>query len=259
MIINRENPHNTPFIRWLVICIYIVGILFISSSTILQYGFGLNGDPYCKTAILLCLVFYLSAKVLMYLFLVERARLMRLPLVNRKHDWLWLANMAMVVIGFGTIAVLAFIYLVANVSPTDGQCRIGLQLGITVALLAYDMLVNMWLTGLFIKLAAKHITRFLPERVSRWQILLNQRLRPQAHAQVISLPSDAKEEGDPVLATDASNDLAKLARKTMVGSSIMMLSTIVNLAVLLRFHGEEPGWVCLLICTIDGEATLHLP
>src|SRR5438045_2508345 len=112
MIIGRENPHNTPVIRWLVICIYIVGILFISSSTILQYGFGLNVGPYCKTAILLCLVFYLSAKVLMYLFLVERARLMCLPLVNRKQDLLWLANMAMVVIGFGTIAVLAFIYLV---------------------------------------------------------------------------------------------------------------------------------------------------
>jgi hypothetical protein len=160
MIINRENPQNTPFIRWLVICIYIVGILFISSSTILQFGFGLNVAPYCKTAILLCLVFYLSSKVLMYLFLVERARLMRLPLVNRKHDLLWLANMAMVVTGFGTIAVLAFIYLVAKVSPEDGQCRIGLQLGITVALLAYDMFVNMWLTGLFIKLAAKYMTRF---------------------------------------------------------------------------------------------------
>ena len=60
----------------------------------------------------------------------------------------------------------------------------------------------------------------------------------------------------PVLATDASSDLAKLARKTVVGSTIMMLSTIVNLAVLLRFHGEEAGWVCLLICTIDGKTTL---
>src|SRR5436853_5894547 len=101
MVIGRENAHDTAFIRWLVICIYIVGILFISSSTILQYGFGLGVATYCTTAILLCLVFYLSAKVLMYLFLVERARLMRLPLMSRKHDWLWLTNMAMVVIGFG--------------------------------------------------------------------------------------------------------------------------------------------------------------
>jgi hypothetical protein len=255
MIISRKNPHDTPFIRWLVICIYIVGILFVSSSTILQYGFGLNVTPYCKTAILLCLVFYLSAKVLMYLFLAERARLMCLPLVNRKYDSIWLANVAMIVVGFGIIAVLAFKYLVSEVSPIDGQCRIGLQLGITVALLAYDLFINMWLTGLFIKLAAKYIDRLFPECVSRWWTGLNQRLRPQA----TSSPANSDDDDRPVLAIDASSDLAKLTRKTLAGSAIMMSSTIVNLAVLLRFHGEEAGWVCLLICTIDSEATLHLP
>lgn len=174
---------------------------------------------------------------------------MCLPLVDRKHDFIWLANMAMIVMGFGIIAVLSFIYLVSKVSPVDGQCRIGLQLGITIALLSYDMFINVWLTGLFIKLTSKYITRFFPECISRWWIILNQRLRPQAS----SLLADAKEDGAPVLATDASSDLAKLARKTVVGSVIMMSSTIVNLAVLLRFHGEEPGWVCLLICTIDSR------
>jgi hypothetical protein len=255
MIISRTNAHDTPFIRWLVICIYIVGILFISSSTILQYGFGLNVAPYCKTAILLCLVFYLSAKVLMYLFLAERARLMCIPLVNRKHDLIWLANVAMIVIGFGIIAVLAFVYLVSEVSPTDGQCRIGLQLGITVALLAYDLFINMWLTGLFIKLAAKYMERFFPEWMSHWWKGLSQRLRPQA----TSLSANFDDDDHPVPGIDASSDLAKLTRKTLVGSVIMMSSTVVNLAVLLQFHGEEAGWVCLLICTIDSEVTLPLP
>src|SRR5277367_5090510 len=203
MVISRENSQNTPFIRWLVICIYIVGILFVSSSTILQYGFGLNITPYCKTAILLCLVFYLSAKVLMYVFLAERARLMCFPLVNRKHDLIWLANISMVVIGFGIIAVLAFVYLVSEVSPVDGQCRIGPQLGITVALLAYDLFINMWLTGLFIKLAAKYIKRFFPECISRRWNDLSQRLRPQA----ISLPASAHGGGPHSLTIDTSSDL----------------------------------------------------
>jgi hypothetical protein len=163
--------------------------------------------------------------------------------------------MAMIVIGFGIIAVLAFVYLVSKVSPNDGQCRIGLQLGITIALLSFDLFINMWLTGLFIKLAARYIDRFFPECVSRWWKVLSQRLRPQA----TSLPVDTDDDDPPVLAIDASSDLAKLARKTLVGSVTMMSSTIVNLAVLLRFHGEEAGWVCLLICTIDSEATLHLP
>jgi hypothetical protein len=253
MIISRENPHNTPFIRWLVICIYIVGILFISSSTILQFGFGLNVASHCKTAILLCLIFYLSAKILLYLFLAERAHLMRLPLVNRKHDTIWLANMGMIVIGFGIIAILAFVYMVSEVSPIDGQCRIGVQLGILVTLGVYDMCINMWLSGLFIKLAAKYMDNFFPERVSGWWKVLSQHLRPQA----ISLPASDNDDDPSVLPIDASSDLAKLARKTLAGSAIVMSSTIVNLVVLLRFHGAEAGWICLLICTIDSKATLQ--
>jgi hypothetical protein len=251
MIIRRENPHDTPFIRWLVICIYVVGILFISSSTILQFGFGLNVASHCKTAILLCLVFYLSAKVLMYIFLAERARLMRLPLVKRKQDTLWLANMAMIVVGFGIIAVLTFVYLIAVVSPIDGQCRIGIQLGILIALGVYDMCINLWLTGLFLKLAAKYIDNFVPECVSHWWKVLCPCLHPQA----TSLTDNDNDDDTHVLAIDASSDLAKLARKTLVGSAIVMSSTIVNIVVLLRLHGEEVGWVCLLICTIDSKAT----
>jgi uncharacterized membrane protein (DUF485 family) len=232
-----------------------VAILFISSSTILQYGFGLNDDTYCKTAILLCLVFYLSAKVFMYMFLAERARLMRLPLVNRKRDFVWLANMVMIVIGFGIIAVLSFMYLVSRVSPADSQCRIGLQLGITVALLTYDMFINVWLTGLFIKLTSKYTTRFFPECISRRFTVLNQNVRRHS----TTIPDGAKGVDAPVLNTNASGHLAKLARKTVAGSAVMMSSTVINLAVLLRFRGEEPGWVCLLICTVDSEAALHIP
>ena len=178
---------------------------------------------------------------------------MHLPVVNRKHDAIWLANMGMIVIGFGIIAVLAFVYMVSEVSPIDGQCRIGVQLGILVTLGAYDMCINMWLSGLFIKLAAKYMDNFFPEWVSRRWKVLSQRLRPQG----ISLPANANDDDPPVLAIDASSDLAKLARKTLAGSAIVMSSTVVNLVVLLRFHGAEDGWVCLLICTIDSKATLQ--
>jgi hypothetical protein len=249
MIIRRKNLQDTPFIRWLVMVIYIVGILFVLSSTLLQYGFGLNAPSNCKAAIILCLVFYLSAKVLMYIFFVERARLMCLPIVQRKYDKIWWGNMIMVVVGFGVIAVLAFIYLVSEVSKVDGQCRIGLQLGITIALLVYDMFINVWLTGLFIKLAAQYMKKFFPDRVTRWWEIFNRRLRPQQ----VDVSMD-KDDPD-VLPVDANGGLAKLARKTMIGCTIMLSSTIVNLAVLLRFHGQEAGWVCFLVCTIDGKVT----
>jgi hypothetical protein len=161
--------------------------------------------------------------------------------------------MGMIVIGFGIIAILAFVYMVSEVSPIDDQCRIGVQLGILITLGVYDMCINMWLSGLFIKLAAKYMDNFFPECVSRWRKVLGQCLHPQT----ISLPSNASDDNPPVLAIDASSDLAKLARKTLAGSAIVMSSTIVNLVVLLRFHGAEAGWVCLLICTIDSKATLQ--
>jgi hypothetical protein len=250
VILRRGGIEGTPFIRWLVILIYVVGITFVISSTLLQYGFGLNVVSHCKAAIILCLVFYLSAKVLMYIFFVERARLMCLPVVLRKYDLVWWANMTMVVVGFGIIAVLAFVYLVSEVSAVDGQCRIGLQLGITITLLAYDMLINVWLTGLFIKLAAKYMRKFFPDRVSRWWEIFNRRLRPQSPAVQSMEVDDAL-----VLPIDAQGSLAKLARKTMIGCTIMLSSTVVNLTVLLRFHGQEAGWVCFLVCTIDGKTT----
>ena len=47
--------------------------MFVLSSTILQASFGLNSDPNaCDAGILLCLVCYLSSKVLIYFFLVEK-------------------------------------------------------------------------------------------------------------------------------------------------------------------------------------------
>ncbi|KAI9773687.1 MAG: hypothetical protein M1840_006961 [Geoglossum simile] len=251
VILRRGGIVGTPFIRWLVILIYVVGITFVISSTLLQYGFGLNVASHCKAAIILCLVFYLSAKVLMYIFFVERARLMCLPVVRRKYDLMWWGNMIMVVVGFGIIAVLSFIYLVSHVSAVDGQCRIGLQMGITIALLAYDMLINVWLTGLFIKLAARYMRKFFPDRVSRWWEIFNRNLRPHSPAVQSMEVDDAL-----VLPIDAQGNLAKLARKTMIGCTIMLSSTVVNLTVLLRFHGHEEGWVCFLVCTIDGKTTI---
>jgi hypothetical protein len=48
----------------------------------------------------------------------------------------------MIVIGFGIIAILSFVYLVSEVSPVNGQCRIRLRLGVIVALAAYDFCIN---------------------------------------------------------------------------------------------------------------------
>lgn len=59
-------------------CLVVLGVffdswLFVLSSTILQASIGLDSSLVaCDAGILLCLVCYLSSKVLMYFFLVEK-------------------------------------------------------------------------------------------------------------------------------------------------------------------------------------------
>lgn len=47
-----------------VFCIYIDSFLFVLGTAIIQFGFGVGySGSVCETAILLCLVFYVTAKV----------------------------------------------------------------------------------------------------------------------------------------------------------------------------------------------------
>jgi hypothetical protein len=53
--------------------IYIDSLVFIFATAILEHGLGLNSNMgVCGAAILLCLACYLSTKLLIYYFLVEK-------------------------------------------------------------------------------------------------------------------------------------------------------------------------------------------
>lgn len=61
----------------MVLAVFLDSWLFVLSSTILQASFGLNSSlRACDAGILLCLVCYLSSKVLLYFFLVEKVGLL---------------------------------------------------------------------------------------------------------------------------------------------------------------------------------------
>jgi hypothetical protein len=48
--------------------------MFVFGTAILLHGFGVNSSPaICETGIFLCLLLYMSTKILTYYFLVERA------------------------------------------------------------------------------------------------------------------------------------------------------------------------------------------
>lgn len=69
--LNDVRAMNT--VRQLVVLLYCFAMAFIVSSAILQSGLQLVDYQQCFAAIIICLIFYVGAKVLMYLFLVSEA------------------------------------------------------------------------------------------------------------------------------------------------------------------------------------------
>lgn len=108
-------------IRFLVLLIYITGMCLILSLATVA-GVPDPEEVTCKTGIICCLVcklairetdllfvsadsntVYVGMKILMYLFLVERAHAIRAPRARRLHDWVWMSGILVIAIGFGAV------------------------------------------------------------------------------------------------------------------------------------------------------------
>ncbi|OCK84811.1 hypothetical protein K432DRAFT_344472 [Lepidopterella palustris CBS 459.81] len=244
-----SNLKAINFIRLLIIILYMLAIAFVISAAVVENGLGLSSFPICHTAIIICLVFYVGSKVTMYIFLAERAHAMRAPYLRRAHDWIWLAGMLMVGIGFGSIAVVAFTFPVANLSVMDGRCRIGLPLKVTIPLLSFDAIINLVLTGVFIHLLRPllsfgGISDISPLWVNRWMDKIRGMLK-------------TKEAPSSALLCPANRSLLRsvevLLWKSLFGSILVMLPTVANLGLLYHMKGRELGWLCFTVCTIDGR------
>jgi hypothetical protein len=257
-----RNFHlKMPAIRYLIFAVYIVATLFILSAMLLQFGFGLNVSPNCRASIYICLVFYLSAKVLMYLFLSERLHIIHTT-KKRRHDRLHIVNTLLICLGFGVIAILAFIYPVAQVSPANGQCRIGIKRGVTIPLLAFDLVINVWMTCCFVSLIRPFMRRIVPTQTqSGWKGLVTRIVKP--------LPSvrngnfghreGTSQELRGIQGATESADiaLAKLGRNSLLGCLLVLSTTIANLTLVLVYQGHEQGWICFLVCSIDSKCYHH--
>ena len=114
------------------------------------------------------------------------------------------------------VFVINFIFRIAYINK-EGQCIIGMKKVSMIPLIAFDVLVNVYLTILFI----------LPLR----------QLYSYKHNTRTAAPASA-------------HPLRKVALRTFVGSCATLTSSVVNLTVLMVLEGE-PGWVCLMCCNAD--------
>lgn len=132
------------------------------------------------------------------------------------------------------MAIIAFIFRKHQFDPREGTCRIGVVSRIALAVLCYDIAMNIFLTSVFLHYVRPYFTGsfsalFLP-RCDR---------QPEmGHgAQSIIIPQ---------------NVLRRVIRKTFWGCVFMIPATVANLTILLVMKGRQHAWMCLMFCTLDG-------
>ncbi|KAK9778838.1 hypothetical protein SCAR479_04462 [Seiridium cardinale] len=207
------NWRKLPLIVWLVFAIFVDSWLFVFITAILKHGAGINSSfELCSSAILLCLICYVSSKILVYFFLVEKAFVVRNGAKPRLQSKLYCFNSFGMLGVYITVSILNFIFRITRLE--NGLCIIGMKKIAMVPLITFDLLVNIYLTILFlIPLRCLYSFKDMPR-------------------------------------TPANIRLRTVAMRTFVGALSTTVSSVVNLTVLMALDGE-PGWVCLLCCNCD--------
>ncbi|OLN95292.1 hypothetical protein CCHL11_04737 [Colletotrichum chlorophyti] len=229
-----KNWKRIPFVVWLVLLIYTDSYLFVFVTAILQFALGVNTNiQICDGAILLCLVCYITTKVLIYLFLVEKAHIIRGATKPRLKSKLYIFNSFGMLGVYTVIAILNFIFRITRID--DGQCYIGMQKVSMIPLISFDAVVNIYLTILFL-IPLKSMTQLSQQR--RWGSCVKLTI-PVGLYSFKNFPKTA-----------ANIRLRTIALRTFIGALCTLTSSIVNLTVLMVLNGE-PGWVCLMCCNSD--------
>jgi len=141
-------------VSWPSICVLLILIdswLFIFSSGLLILGFGLErNDVSCSMGILLCILFYGTSKLFIYIFLSERVYVVWQPTPqSRRLQCKAYIGCIVALCGYGGVVGMLF-YGRISFFGDKGACYIGLKKSASITLLAYDFFVNAVLTGLFL-------------------------------------------------------------------------------------------------------------
>jgi hypothetical protein len=172
-----------------------------------------------------------------YLFLVERAHILRAPYAPRSKDLLWLLSTIAIAASLGAICITGIVSPKYELSDKDGRCRIGLQRYAAIPLLTFDIVINLYLTLVFIYLLSPLVKNSpasgtsLASRVTLWISKIFGRAKQKA---TIDLHRSNK-----VLVKKVEN----LLWKTLIGCVLVILPTGGNLAAVCILVGKELAFV----------------
>ncbi|CAK5276951.1 unnamed protein product [Mycena citricolor] len=211
--------------RTYTLLVFLTSYLFLFVSSFLIFGLGLQLDAAsCGSAIYLCVTFYTTSKVLIYIFLcacplsssdtlssqtartAERVHIVWDTGTERVRSPVYLVCAVTVAMYVGVV-VAVFVGRIDEFREGDGACVIGLKTVASIPLLSYDLYVNILLTGLFL-----------------YPIFRSSRRNPR---------------------------LRRVAIHTVVAAGIALSTSTVNMVVLTVMHGRQLGWLCLTNCATD--------
>ncbi|KAF9352049.1 hypothetical protein BGX26_010072 [Mortierella sp. AD094] len=206
------------YARCLVAALYINSWIFTVMAAMLAQTNN-NNPVSCTVSNFVCIFLYAGSKVIIYLFLVERAHVVTAVGVRRWKSRMFIFNISLLI----PIPIIVGLALKFRVSEIDdeGHCRIGLQKQASGPLIGYDILINIWLTAIFL--------RALTSSTSLLQGPTKTKLRALAH-------------------------------RTLMGTVLSLFLSTANIASIVVFNGHERGVICLALCTLDvtlNTATVH--
>jgi len=138
------------FFNLVTLAIYFDCLIFVVTTAIVQYGLNANeNEKVCRLAIWFCLIFYLTSKLMLYIFFTERVYLVQDCMIRRHENKLYISTVIVVIGGYTVIIILQFIFRISHITP-NGFCIIGMQRKVILPLIGYEVLMNLYLLSVFL-------------------------------------------------------------------------------------------------------------
>jgi hypothetical protein len=209
-----------------VILIHADCWLFVFTSAVLRYIIDYNEHSLaCGSAIHMCIFFFISNKMLVSLFLVERAHVVLSRGARRLKSRLYVVNLTVVLLIYASCFSTFWPFHFNQIQ--GGLCFSGLKRAVLTTYIVADGVTNVYLTTLFL----------LP--VIR------------SHSFGRGWRSGVWDERVPQL----NSGLRELALRTFTGSLLSLGSITANMVIFTVLQ-VEPVWLCISTCQGDRECGL---
>ncbi|KAJ6517538.1 hypothetical protein C8R47DRAFT_256166 [Mycena vitilis] len=165
----RQPWSRLTWARASILLVFLDSYLFVFTAGMLMFGVGMQMNrTACWAGIYICVLFYAQSKVLIYAFLTEKVYIVWGATRPRMRSPVYLICMGTVVM-YTAVIVLLIIGRIGEFRPGDGACLIGVERSASIAVLTYDLFINVLLTSLFLwpLLRSKHSTARLRRMATR--------------------------------------------------------------------------------------------